>query len=83
MENFFDSISVKAEIVSWNAETIFLRMETGAEFSWPYSRCTELFQNSLQRGKKVELILCDDMTFEEERTRIAKTMLNEILQSKV
>lgn len=83
MEKLFHTINLHAEIVAWDTENIFLRLETGAEIAWPYSRCTKAFQDSLQQGKRIELLLCDDTTLEEERTRVAKKMLNEILQTKI
>lgn len=80
MKQFFEKISLSAEVISWDEENILIRMEGGEEISWPRSRCSEAFLRSLQTSQKVELILMDDATFEEERTRIAKAMLNEILR---
>lgn len=70
--NFF----IKAAIDRFEGEFAILKTEDNQEILWPIKNLPE---NS-KEGTAVRLILSTSKTDEEERAKLAKTLLNEILQ---
>ena len=73
MNNF-----LKAAIDRIEGEFAILKTEDNQEILWPIKNLSE----DAKEGTAVRLILSTSKTDEEERTKLAKTMLNEILQIK-
>jgi len=77
MEELHDAqYSIKAEIVGFEDTNAVLRLEPGGELRWNIRQLPE----DAKKGAFVQLILSTGKTEEEERERLAKSILNHILK---
>jgi len=62
----------------FEGEFVVIKTDSGQEILWPKNNLPE----DAKEGTAVRLTLSTSKTDEEERTKLAKTLLNEILQTK-
>jgi len=67
---------IKAVIDRFEGKQAILRIEDGQELIWPIKNLPE----DAIEGSSVRLVLRTSRTDEEEREKLAKTLLNEILK---
>ncbi len=69
---------LKAIIDRLEGESAVIKTENGQEIIWPKNNLPE----DAKEGTAIRLNLSTSKTDEEERAKLAKTLLNEILQTK-
>ncbi len=69
---------IKAAIDRLEGDSAVIKTEDGQELLWPKQSLPE----DAKEGSAVRLGISTNQSDEEERTRLAKTLLNEILQNK-
>lgn len=69
---------LKAAVDRFEGDYAVIKTEDGQEILWPKKELLE----GVREGTAVRLALSTSQTDEEERTKLAKTLLNEILQPK-
>ncbi|MFZ5363917.1 MAG: DUF3006 domain-containing protein [Patescibacteria group bacterium] len=69
---------IKAAIDRFEGDSAVIKTEDGQELLWPKQNLPE----DAKEGSAVRLGIFTNQSDEEERTRLAKTLLNEILQNK-
>jgi hypothetical protein len=69
---------LKAVIDRFEGESAVIKTDNGQEIIWPKNNLPE----DAKEGAAVRLNLSTSKTDEEERAKIAKTLLNEILQNR-
>ncbi|MFH2136015.1 MAG: DUF3006 domain-containing protein [Patescibacteria group bacterium] len=70
--------SIKAAIDRFEGDSAVIKTEDGQEIIWPKKDLPE----DAKEGTAVRLSVSTNQSDEEERTKLAKTLLNEILQNK-
>ncbi len=68
---------LKAAVDRFEGDSAVIKTEDGQELLWPKSELPE----EVKEGTAVRLTLSTSQSDEEERAKLAKTLLNEILQS--
>lgn len=71
-------IFLKAAIDRFEGESAVIKTDDGQEIIWPKNNLPE----DAEEGAAVRLNLSTSKTDEEERAKLAKTLLNEILQNR-
>jgi hypothetical protein len=69
---------IKAAIDRLEGDSAVIKTEDGQELLWPKQNLPE----DAKEGSAVRLRISTNQSDEEERTKLAKTLLNEILQNK-
>lgn len=69
---------LKAVIDRFEGESVVIKLEDGQEIIWPKKDLPE----DAKEGSALRLSVSTSQSDEEERTKLAKTLLNEILQPK-
>ncbi len=69
---------LKAAVDRFEGDSAVIKTEDGQELIWPKSELPE----GAKEGTAVRLALSTSQTDEEERAKLAKTLLNEILQNR-
>lgn len=69
---------LKATIDRFEGESAVIKTENSQEIIWPKNNLPE----DAKEGTAIRLNLSTSKTDEEERAKLAKTLLNEILQTK-
>jgi hypothetical protein len=69
---------LKAVIDRFEGESAVIKLEDGQEIIWPKKDLPE----DAKEGSALRLSVSTSQSDEEERTKLAKTLLNEILQPK-
>jgi len=69
---------LKAVIDRFEGESAVIKLEDGQEIIWPKNDLPE----DAKEGSALRLSVSTSQSDEEERTKLAKTLLNEILQPK-
>ena len=69
---------IKAVIDRFEGDSAVIKTEDGQELLWPKLNLPE----DAKEGSALRLGLSTNQTDEEERAKLAKTLLNEILQNK-
>ncbi|MFA5413265.1 MAG: DUF3006 domain-containing protein [Patescibacteria group bacterium] len=69
---------IKAVIDRFEGDSAVIKTEDGQELLWPKADLPE----DAKEGAAVRLGISTNQTDEEERAKLAKTLLNEILQNK-
>ncbi|MBU1146224.1 DUF3006 domain-containing protein [Patescibacteria group bacterium] len=69
---------IKAAIDRFEGDSAVIKTEDGQEIIWPKQDLPE----DAKEGTAVRLSVSTNQSDEEERTKLAKTLLNEILQNK-
>jgi hypothetical protein len=67
---------IKAVIDRFEGKNAVLRTEDGQELIWPIKNLPE----DATEGSSIRLVLSTSITDKEEREKLAKTLLNEILK---
>jgi len=67
---------LEAKLEAFQESNVLLRTENGLEFLWPIRNLPE----GLKIGDKVRLSVSSEKSAEEERKKIAKEVLNQLLR---